>query len=86
MLILKRALLLSVLLIALLAIGFVVYTVGKLVVSATLGREIVNGGSFYFAVAILTLMIFFFVIVFAMHTWDKLKSSIRDGHPKASKR
>ena len=86
MYILKRALLLLALLIVLAAIAFGVYTLGRLVVSAMLGSDIVNGGAFYFAVAVLSLMIYLFLIVFVIHSWDKLKDTLRNRQLKTSKR
>ena len=83
--ILKRTLIISVFLITLALTGLGVYSILRLVVSATLGSDIVASGVFYFAVVTLSLIICFCLIVFAMRTWGKLGNSMLTRYSKPFK-
>ena len=84
--ILKLPLVILVLCLGLVLTGFGVYTILKLAVAATLEIDIVKSGSFYFAVVVLTLIIYLFLLVFAVRTWESLQEPLRERFPKAFKR
>jgi len=81
---LKRILLISVLLIVLVLTGVAARVVLRFVVSATLGSDMVQSGVFYLAVVALSVIVFSFLIVFAIRTWGKLRNSLPQ-HSKPSK-
>jgi TRAP-type C4-dicarboxylate transport system permease small subunit len=76
--ILKLVLVILVLLVGLVLTGFGVHAILKLVVADTLGLDIVKSSSFYFAVVVLTLIVYLFLIVFAIRTWEGVKQSLLD--------
>ena len=83
--ILKVAIAILVLSVGLVLTGFGVHAILKLVVSDTLGIDIVKSGSFYFAVVVLTLIVYLFLVVFAVRTWESLQESLQARFPKAFK-
>jgi len=80
--ILKRILIISILLIVLALTGVVVHAVLRWVVSATLGRDIVQSAAFYLAVVALSLTLYFCLIVLATKTWGKLRKSLQMRYSK----
>jgi len=83
--ILKVAIVILVLCVGLVLTGFGVHAILKLAVSDTLGIDIVGRVAFYFAVVVLTLIIYLFLIAFSIRTWESFKETLRVRFPKAFK-
>ncbi len=83
--ILKLPFVILVLCVGLVLTGFGVHAILKLAVTATLGIDIAKSGSFYFAVVVLTLIVYLFLLVFAVRTWESLQGPLRERFPKAFK-
>ena len=65
--------------------GFGVHAILKPLVSAIFGIAIVKSGLFYVAVVALSLIVYLFLMVCAMRTWETFKESLRVRFPKAFK-
>ena len=80
----KLALVSVALLVGFLLTGFGVYAVLRLAVSDMFGSDIVKSGGFYFADVALSLILYLFLVVFAVRTWDGLRETLRVRCPKRS--
>lgn len=58
--------------------GLAVYFILRLVVGATLGRDMINDDGFYLAVGCMTLTVFLFLLVLVTRRWDTLKANRKD--------
>jgi len=65
--------------------GFGVYAILKPLVSAIFGIDIVKSGLFYVAVVALSLIIYLFLLVFAVRIWERFKGILRVRFPNAFK-
>jgi len=65
--------------------GFVVHALLKPSVSVIFGIEIVKTGLFYVAVVALSLIVYLFLVVCAMRTWETFNRYLRTRLPKAFK-
>src|SRR6266496_475783 len=83
--ILKSGLVILVLVVGLVLTGFGVHAILKPSVSAIFGIEIVRSGLFYVAVVALSLIVYLFLLVFAVRTWERFKGFLRARFPKAFK-
>jgi len=65
--------------------GFCVHAILKPSVSAIFGIEIVKSGLFYVAVVALSLIVYLFLLVFAVRTWERFKGFLQVRFPNAFK-
>ena len=61
--------------------GFGVHAILKPSVSAVFGIEIVKSGLFYLAVVALSLIVYLFLLVLGMRTWERFKEFLRVRFP-----
>ena len=81
--ILKYGLVVLVLIVGPVLTGFGVHAILKPSVSAIFGIDIVKSGLFYIAVVALSLIVYLFLLVFAVRTWERFKEFLRARFPKA---
>jgi len=79
----KIGLVILVLIVGPLLTGFGVHAILKPLVSAIFGTDIAKSGLFYVAVVALSLIVFLFLIVCAMRTWESSLESLRTRFPGA---
>ena len=83
--IVKYGLVILVLIVGPVLTGFGVHAILKPLVSAIFGVAIVKSGLFYVAVVALSLIVYLFLMVCAVRTWETFKESLRVRFPKAFK-
>ena len=76
--VLKWIVVISVLLVGLALTGGAVYFILRLVVGATLGRDMISDNGFYLAVVCMSLTVFLFLLVLVTRRWDALKTEHKD--------
>ena len=81
--VLKVGLVVAVLIIAPVLTGFGVHAILKPLVSAIFGIDIVKSGLFYVAVVALSLIVYLFLMVFAVWTWESVRVSLQARFPTA---
>ena len=65
--------------------GLGVHAILRPSVSAIFGIDIVKSGLFYVAVVAFSLIVYLFLLVFAVRTWERLKGFLRARFPNAFK-